>query len=84
MAPQPQPKGAFGRARARALAAGTTAWGHASYWLNCEWLALPRWPSFALFWLIIVGLALALGFTAVPVKDAVTLGVEFGGGYQLL
>ena len=82
--PPPEPRGALGRARARAAAAAAKAWDHASYWLNCEWLALPRWPSLALLLVLVVGLSCALGFSAVPIKNDVTLGVEFGGGYSLL
>ncbi len=55
-----------------------------SYALNCEWLALPRWPSAILLVVLLLGLGLAVGLSAGTVVDDVTLGVEFGGGYSLL
>lgn len=54
------------------------------YALNCEWLTLGRWPSLTLLTLLLVALSLTVGLTAVPVKNGVTLGVEFGGGYSML
>jgi hypothetical protein len=59
-------------------------WDKVSYALNFEWLALGRMPSLILLVLLILGLSLTLGITAQSVKDGVTLGVEFGGGYQLM
>lgn len=83
VAPHP-PAGGFAAFRHRTTAALTKGWDVASYYLNCEWLALGRWPSLALLLTIVVGLSFAVGFSAKPIKDAVTLGVEFGGGYTML
>lgn len=77
------PQRAAGALR-RTLQAAQRAWDVAAYGLNCEWLALPRWPSMALLALLVVGLSLAVGLTASSVKDSVTLGVEFGGGYSMM
>jgi hypothetical protein len=59
-------------------------WDKVSYALNFEFLHLGRWPSLILFSLIVIGLAVAVGCSAKAVKNGVTLGVEFGGGYQIL
>lgn len=58
-------------------------WDRTAYVINCEWLSLSKWPSMAVLVTSIVALCLLVGLTAVPVKNGVTLGVEFGGGYQL-
>lgn len=80
----PPPTTKWGKASAAAMAAAHRVWQPTAYALNCEWLNLRRWPSLALLTLLLVGLGLTVGFTAMPVKDGVTLGVEFGGGYNIL
>ncbi|KAL4436367.1 hypothetical protein ABPG77_009929 [Micractinium sp. CCAP 211/92] len=83
VAPHP-PAGGFATFRHRATAALQKGWDIASYYLNCEWLNLGRMPSLLLLLTIVVGLSFAVGFSAKPIKDAVTLGVEFGGGYTMM
>ena len=80
--PEVPPKG-FRAVLAKTEHALGTAWEYTSYVLNCDWLNLGRWPSFVLFWLIIIGLPILVGCTANSVKNNVKLGVEFGGGYQM-
>lgn len=51
--------------------------------VNFQWVNLHKMPSAVALLILLVVLALCVGLTAVPVKNGVTLGVEFGGGYQL-
>ncbi|KAL4420516.1 hypothetical protein ABPG75_010172 [Micractinium tetrahymenae] len=83
VAPHP-PASGFARLQRQVLSALHKGWDVTSYYLNCEWLALGHWPSLALLLTIVVGLCFAVGFSAKPIKNAVTLGVEFGGGYTML
>ncbi len=83
----PAPTGAWGKVvgfQRTCYRHASVAWDKLSYVLNFEWLALGRMPSLILFTLLIIGLSLTVGLTASSVKDGVTLGVEFGGGYQLM
>ena len=59
-------------------------WFFISYYLNFEWLKLGKWPSNILLVAVLIGLSLAVGLTANTVKNHVKLGVEFGGGYQIV
>ena len=58
-------------------------WDKIAFGVNFEWLNLKKLPSAITLAATLVVLALLVGLTAVPVKNAVTLGVEFGGGYQI-
>ena len=83
----PTPKGVWGSlvgAQQTCYHHASLVWDKLSYALNFEWLALGRMPSLILFVLLIIGLSLTVGLTGQSVKDGVTLGVEFGGGYQLM
>ena len=58
-------------------------WDKTAYAINFEWLSLRPLYSGILLATIFVALSLVVGLTAVSVKNGVTLGVEFGGGYEI-
>ena len=58
-------------------------WDKIAYGINFEWLSTSKKFSAILLAVMFVALSLTVGLTALPVKNGVTLGVEFGGGYEL-
>lgn len=80
-APPPPPSGVWGATKA----AVGHVWDKTSYGLNFEWLNLGKRTSAISLSVLLVALVVMVAATSgTLVKDNVTLGVEFGGGYSIL